>query len=383
VRVLIRRERIELLRDPISLVIIFSLPLLTLVLFTFALATEVTDMPLAICDEARSPRTRELVQAVESTGYFALERVASLDGIGARIANGELAGVLVIPPDIEKRFAQGQIAEVQLVLDGAQSISAANAEAILSACVASFEPRVELHRAAVLATTSAPTLLPAGRNEAERGRVRVERRTFANPRLDSEHFMVPGLLGYIFTFLTIVISSLAIVRERVMGTFEHLLVTPASASEILTAKLVVLGTALLVNLGLVMLLGGVCFGVWPRGSLALLLGTTALYLGVTLSIGLLISSRSKTPEEAIQMALVASSPLLNISGLVFPVSAMPRGFQIVANVLPVSHYLRLTRVIYLMGGDLRDVAGDVLVVTAYFVGLLWLVTRVLGKARTL
>jgi ABC-type multidrug transport system permease subunit len=209
----------------------------------------------------------------------------------------------------------------------------------------------------------------------------IEQRAMYNPRLDSEHYMIPGLLGYIFTFLTIVIAALAIVRERVMGTFEQLLVTPVSAGEIVTAKLIVLGVAMLANLMIVVLLGGIVFSVWPRGSLLLLLVATVLYLLVTLSIGLLISVASKSPEEAIQKALVAASPLLNVSGLIFPVSAMPRGFQLFAEALPVAHYMRLTRAIYLSGAGITDVGVDLAVIAGYLVVLTWLVRHVMLKAR--
>jgi ABC-2 type transport system permease protein len=368
-RILIVREATELLRDRISLAIIFAMPFFMLVLFTFALATDVKDMPLAVFDAGDSPRSRALVQAIDSTRYFRVERISSLRGIEPRLASGEVAALLVIPPDVERRFAADEVAEAALVLEGSEAILAANAEAILASIVARFDVR--------LARRPAPPDLAAP------GQVRLEARALYNPRLDSEHYMIPGLFGYIFTFLAIVVAAISIVRERVIGTFEQLMVTPVMPVEIAGAKLGVLGAAMLVDQGVVLVVSGLSFGVWPKGSVALLFASTALYLLMTLSVGLLISAGSKSPDEALTKALVTATPLLNVSGLVFPTWSMPPFFRWLASVLPVSHYLRLCRGIYLTGAGLRDVLPDLGVIAAYLVVLAILLARRLGKEREL
>jgi len=132
-----------------------------------------------------------------------------------------------------------------------------------------------------------------------------------------------------------------------------------------------------------MVMGGTFFGVWPRGSVPLLFSTTAMYLMMTLSIGLIISAGSQTPDEAVQKSLLASTPLLNVSGLVFPVTSMPYGFQLLAKVLPVFHYLRMSRAIYLTGAGMREVAGHLAVIAVYLVLLgVILVRRVAHNSRT-
>lgn len=371
--ILVRRERIELLRDGVSLAIIVLLPLVTLVLFTFALATDVKNMPLAVFDGADTTRSRAIVQSIRATGYFDVRRAPSLREAREGLARGEVTAVITIPPDVEARFARGEVAEAELLLDGSQALLAANAEAILRACVGAFDPLMTVRpvrRAAVPAEQAGGLGHP----------VAVQRALF-NPRLDSEHFMIPGLLGYIFTFLTILVAAVAIVRERTIGTFEQLLVTPVAPGEIIAAKLFVLGIAMLADELLVVFVGGAWFGVWPRGSLGLLLGSTVLYLLVTLSIGLLISATSKTPVDAIQKAVVTATPLLNVSGLVFPVASMPHGFQVLANALPVSHYMQVCRGIYLSGAGLGDVLGDLGVIAAWLVLLTALLRRRLARER--
>ena len=368
--ILVRRERIELLRDRISLAILVGLPLLTLVLFTFALATDVKHMTLAVFDAADSPRSRAVVQAIRSTGYFDVRRAASLAATRAALAAGAVGGALVIPPGVEERFAKGEGAEAQLLLDGSQAMLAANAEAILAATVAAFDVRVRREFA-----------VPSPSGDEPGGQVQVVERALYNPRLDSEHYMIPGLLGYIFTFLTILVAAVSIVRERVAGTFEQLLVTPIRSWEIIGAKLIVLAIALLIDEAIVMVMGGTFFGVWPRGSVVLLFATTAMYLVMTLSIGLIISAGSQTPDEAVQKSLVASTPLLNVSGLVFPVTSMPYGFQLFAKALPVYHYLRTSRAIYLTGAGAREVAGHLAVIAAYLVLLGLILLRRLARTR--
>jgi ABC-2 type transport system permease protein len=356
--ILVRRERIELLRDRISLAILAGLPLVTLVLFTFALATDVKHMRLAVFDAADTPHSRAVVQAIRSTGYFDVRRATSLAAARTALAAGAVGGVLVIPPGAEERFANGAGAEAQLLLDGAQAILAANAEAILATTVAAFDVRVRRE-------IGGPVPRRSGDEPADR--VQVVERALYNPRLDSEHYMIPGLLGYTFTFLTILVAAVSIVRERVVGTFEQLMVTPVRPWEIIGAKLIVLAIALLIDEVIVMVMGGTFFGVWPRGSVVLLFATTAMYLLVTLAIGLIISAGSQTPDEAVQKSLVASTPLLNVSGLIFPVTSMPYGFQLFAKALPVYHYLRTSRAIYLTGAGTREVAGHLAVIAVYLV----------------
>ena len=353
---LVRRERRELLRDRTSLAILVALPLVSLVLFTFALATDVRDMRLAVFDAADTPGSRAVVQAIRATGYFDVRRASSLAALRADLAGGAVGGGVVIPPAADALWMKGEPPQTELLLDGAQAVLAANADALLTATLEAYTARARRGE-------------PAPRTDGAPGPVRLVERALYNPGLDSAHYMIPGLLGYVFTFLTILVAAVSIVRERVCGTFEQLMVTPVRTGEIVAAKLAVLGAALLVDEGIVMVVGGLGFGVWPRGSVVLLFAVTALYLLVTLSIGLVISAGSRTPDEAVQKSLVASTPLLNISGLVFPVTSLPYGFQVFAKAFPVYHYLQTSRAIYLTGAGPRDVAGHVAVIAAYLAAL--------------
>jgi ABC-2 type transport system permease protein len=360
--ILVRRERRELVRDRTSVAILVALPLVSLVLFTFVLATDVRDLRLAIFDAADTTGSRAVVQAIGATGYFDVRRAPSLATLRRQIAAGAADGGIVIPPAGDARAAERGAPPLQLVLDGSQAVLAANADGLLAAT------------AAHVGGDETP-------GAADVGRVRLLERALYNPGLDSAHYMVPGLLGYVFTFLTILVAAVSIVRERVGGTFEQLMMTPVRSHEIVAAKLAVLGAALLIDEGIVMAVGGLAFGVWPRGSVPLLVGVTALYLVGTLAIGLVISAGSRTPDEAVQKSLVAATPLLNVSGLVFPVTSMPYGVQLVAQALPVYHYLRAARGIYLTGAGPRDIAAHVAVIAAYLGVLGVVLLRRLARER--
>jgi ABC-2 type transport system permease protein len=356
---LVRREVRELSRDRFSLALIFSLPASMLVLFTFVVVTEVKDLRLAVFDASGSSYGRELVARLEATRFFRVTRARSLAEVEESVASGSVGALLTIPPGVEERFAKGETAEVELEVDGAENVLAANAEGIVAAVLADFGARV--------GAASAPA-------------VRVEERAVYNPRLASESFMVPGVLGYLFTFLTVLVAAISIIRERIAGTFEQLLVTPVMAREIIAAKLLVLGLAMLANEGLVVLMGGACFGVWPRGSLVLLFATTAAYLGLTLSLGLVISASAKDPADAVQKTLLVVS-FADVSGTIFPVSSMPLAARGVAHALPFFYYLQAVRAIYLAGAGARDIALNLAVIGGYLAALLPLLARMLRSRR--
>lgn len=362
---LVHRERIELLRDRLALALFLVLPLFTLVLFSFSAASDVKDLPLGVLDAARSPRSRGLQQAIDATGYFERRAVGSLGAAHAALRSGELAAVLVIPADVERRFAEGQVAESELLVDGADPVLATNAASILGATFAAHS-----------ATLAPPA---AGGDGDEVGQLRVAARAVGNPRLDSEHYMTPALLGYLSTFLTVLLAALAIVREREIGTYEQLRVTPVAPWEIAMSKATVLALAMIVDVALVVLLAGGLYGVWPRGSLPLLFACSGIYILFALSVGLIISAGAARSVEATQKSLVLALPLLNLSGFVYPVAFMPAAFQKIAEVLPTLHYLRLARGIYLSGSGFADVAPDLAVVAGWVALLGFVVVRKLGR----
>ena len=161
--------------------------------------------------------------------------------------------------------------------------------------------------------------------------------------------MVAGTFGFVLSFLTTLITAVSIVNERLMGTFDQLQVTPASALEILLGKLLPLGAVFALDVVLMLLIAGLVLGVWPAGSIAFFLVVSTFYVVTSLSLGLIFSATSATAAEAVQKTVLFSIPLIQLSGFAFPIRNMPLGVQWLAEVFPATHYIRVARAIYLRG----------------------------------
>ncbi len=177
--------------------------------------------------------------------------------------------------------------------------------------------------------------------------VDVVARALFNPTLDGTRFMVSGTFGFVLSFLTTLITAVSIVNERLTGTFDQLQVTPATSLEIFLGKILPLGAVFAFDVVLMAVVAGVFLGVWPQGSMLFFLVVSAFYVLVSLAVGLLISATSATAAEAVQKTVVFSIPLVQLSGFAFPIRNMPAFFRWLTELFPATHYIRLSRAIYL------------------------------------
>src|SRR5205823_1672943 len=212
---------------------------------------------------------------------------------------------------------------------------AGNAEGFLRAQLA--------HTGATLATAEVSRQPAAGRQ----GGVDVVTRALFNPTLDGTRFMVSGTFGFVLSFLTTLITAVSIVNERLTGTFDQLQVTPATSLEIFLGKILPLGAVFAFDVVLMAVVAGVFLGVWPEGNMVFFLVVSAFYVLVSLALGLLISATSATAAEAVQKTVVFSIPLVQLSGFAFPIRNMPAVFRWLTELFPATHYIRLSRAIYL------------------------------------
>jgi ABC-2 type transport system permease protein len=180
-----------------------------------------------------------------------------------------------------------------------------------------------------------------------------------NPDFDGVPFMVAGTYGFVLTFLTTLITAVAIVNERVTGTFEQLQVTPATSAEIVLGKILPLGTVFAADVTLMLLMGGVFLGVWPHGSALFFIAISSFYVLVSLALGLIISATSATAAEAVQKTVLFSIPLIFLGGFLFPIRNLPLAFRWVAELFPATHYIRISRAIYLRGEGPLTLAGEI------------------------
>jgi ABC-type multidrug transport system permease subunit len=340
---LMRREMQATFRDPFTVTILIAVPIVALMLFTFILSTEVKHLALGFQDVAQNAASRRLLADLAANGTFDLTPYRSADEIGDALVSGKVSVGIVIPPDFGAAIGDpvpGRAPpRIRVMYDGGEAVLAGNAEGFLRSLVAATAPDL-------VGNASEPESRDAA-SGADRQGVAVAVRALFNPRLDGKPFMVAGVFGFVLSFLTTLITAVSIVNERLTGTFEQLQVTPATSLEILLGKLLPLGAIFALDVALMVLVAGFVLGVWPAGSVVAFVAVSAFYVLISLALGLLFSATSATPAEAVQKTVLFSIPLVQLSGYVFPVRNMPDVVQWLSMVLPATHYIEISRAIYL------------------------------------
>ena len=365
---LVRREVQATFRDPFTVTILVSVPIAALMLFGFVLATDVKHLSLGLHDAARSAASRRLVADLEANGTFDVRPFESPAAIGDALVSGSISVGVVIPPDFDDdvRRPGAERPQVQILYDGGEAALAGNAEAFATALL-------HTSASAIGEGSRSPRRPLVPGFESRGGGIGVVARGVFNPRLEGTPFMVAGTFGFVLSFLTTLITAVSIVNEKLQGTFEQLQVTPATSVEILLGKVLPLGAVFTLDVVLMVLIAGLLLGVWPQGSALVFVVVSAFYVLISLSLGLIFSATSATAAEAVQKTVLFSIPLVQLSGFIFPVRNMPTVVQWIAKLLPATHYITISRAIYLraegplsMGPDLLFlfVCGAVLVYLA-------------------
>jgi ABC-2 type transport system permease protein len=345
---IVRKEFVQIFRDPRTLALIIVMPIMQLFLLGYAATTDVKNISMAVWDQSQSPQSRELLDAFRAADYFRIDYfVGSTDQYQALIESGEIRVALVIPPDYDKQLARGD-AKVLMVLDGSDGSVGATALSTSRLIGQSYATKV-LEEQLALRGSSA---LPAPPLE-------VRTQVWYNPDFRSAYFMIPGVVGLILSFITTILTATAIVRERERGTIEQLIVTPIRSWELILGKLlpyVVLG---LVETFEIIVIGHLFFKVPVLGSLWLIFFTSCLFLMSSLGIGLFISTIANTQQEAMLTSMMFNLPSIFLSGFLFPLEAMPRFLQIVSYAIPLRYYLVVIRSLMLKGVGLAAIQTEV------------------------
>jgi ABC-2 type transport system permease protein len=339
------KELLQIRRDRRMIPVIFVSPVVMIVVFGFAVNTDVTNVPMVLVDQDRSVASRELVTRFVRSGYFDVvgteERAGDVDRwlVTARAQLG-----LVIGPGFGEALGSGRTAPLQVIADGSDASSASVALGYAGALVQGFGAEVQAAR-----LRSAP-------GEAfvrGPGQVDLQPRVFYNPDLKSRWFYVPAVLAMVLMVMTMLLSAMGVVREKEVGTMEQLIVTPIRPWQLLVGKLAPFA---LIGVVQVFLITGVAvfgFRVPLRGSFPLLLGLTLLFILVTLGIGLLVSTLVRNQQQAMMAAaFLAMIPMVYLSGLIFPIENMPPAIQLVTYVIPLRYYAEIIRGIFLRGSGI-------------------------------
>lgn len=369
-RALIRREILATFRDPFTVTIVVSVPLVALLLFGFVLSTEVKHLSLGVIDAGGTSASRALVADLTAKGIFDAHVYATRDELEHALVSGDISAGIVIPPDFDRRLREGPAADtppqIQVLYDGGEAVLAGNAEAFMRSLIAANAPR--------LAARESPLAADSSRAGAGRGLEVVTRSPF-NPRLEGKPYMVAGTFGFVLSFVTTLITAVSIVNERLSGTFEQLQVTPATSAEILLGKILPLGAAFTFDVILMVLVAGFVLNVWPIGSAFFFVIVSMFYVLISLSLGIIFSATSATAAEAVQKTVLFSIPLVQLSGFIFPLRNMPLAIRWIAEIFPATHYIRVSRAIYLRAATPLTVFPDLALLLIFGVLLIGFTIR--------
>ena len=354
----LKKEGLQMVRDTATLRFALMVPIFQLILFGL-IDTNVRHVPTAVFDQSRTADSRDLVADFVNTSYFdVVGFVPSREALRQEIVAGHASVGIEIPPDFARRRLYGQPGTFLVLIDGsdssisAQALGAANGLA-LSRSIDELGQRSGLR---TLPIEARPQLL-------------------FNPDSRSANLLIPGLIAILLTFSGTLLSAYAIVRERERGTLEQLMVTPASPLAVVLGKLLPYLVLAFLQLLLVLLLMTFVFRVPIHGSIPLLLGLSTIYLFALLSLGLLVSSRAKTQMEATQIAQMVLLPSIMLSGYIFPLSSLPTPLRWLAQILPATHFIAISRGIVIRGATFTDLWHEVAALVAIAAVL------VLGSAR--
>ena len=346
---IVRKEVRQLRRDRLTFGMIVGIPVIQLLMFGYAINMDVRNLDAAVADMSGTSASRQVVMDLSQTQIIrVIKQVSSADELEHLMRQGEISVGIYIPPDFDRRLQQSNRSAMQLLVDGSDTVVQGAA--------------AQLAQVAYQSRTSPYNDRPPV----------MELRTFYNPERRSPVNTVPGLIGVILTMTMILFTAVAIVRERERGNLELLITTPVRTSELMLAKITPYVFIGLVQVSLVLLLGRFLFQVPMAGSLLDTYIITLVFIVANLALGLVISTLVSTQFQAMQLSFFVLLPSILLSGFMFPFAGMPRPAQIIAEALPLTHFIRLIRGVMLRGASLQELSGELFILAGFIVVLMTL-----------
>jgi len=343
IKEIVRKELLQVRRDRRMLMISIVAPLLQVLLLGYAATTDIKYSNMVVCDLDRTAESRGFVRSFTTSGYFV--HVASTDrpaDVGAFIEEGSASIALVIPRGFARDLLRRDPASVQVIFDGADANSANVLLGYASQIVSTYGQEILARYAAM---GRARKLLP----------IVPEPRIWFNPDLQSSHFMIPGVVALVLMVITTILTAVAVVKEKEIGTLEQLMVSPIRPFELILGKLLPFVLIGLVDVVVVMALARFWFGVPLVGSGLLLVALSGLFILNTLGIGLLVSTIARTQQQAMLIAMFFFLfPFMFLGGFVFPIANMPAVIQAITYLSPLRYFLDIVRAIFLKGSGIRE-----------------------------
>ena len=345
----VRKEVRQLRRDRLTFGMIVGIPVIQLLMFGYAINMDVRNLEAAVADLSGTSASRQMVMDMSETQIIkVIKQVESADDLEHLMRQGKISVGIYIPADFDRRLQQADRSAMQLLVDGSDTVVQGAA--------------AQLAQVAQQSRTSPYNDRPPI----------MELRTYYNPERRSPVNTVPGLIGVILTMTMILFTAVAIVRERERGNLELLITTPVKTSELMLAKITPYVFIGLIQVSLVLLLGHFLFQVPMAGSLLDTYIITLVFIIANLALGLVISTMVSTQFQAMQLSFFVLLPSILLSGFMFPFAGMPRPAQIIAEALPLTHFIRLIRGVMLRGASLQELAGELMVLGGFIIVLMTL-----------
>lgn len=355
---MVRKELAQLLRDRNLARLLIIAPLFELLVLGFAATTDIREIRLAVRDNDHSWHSRELYRSLGASGYFKMDFITGPEsGDGNLLVSGKAGLVLIIPEKFSELLLKGRTVSLQALVDGADSNFGVQGLSYLQKAVGGFSAR----------------LLERGnkRGDGTKPSVAVESRVWYNPGLVSQVYMVPAIMALLLMVTTLMITSMALVKEREEGTMEQLIVTPLHPGEIIAGKLLPFVIIGIIELAFALLVIRFVFQIHMRGSLLTLLVFSAFFLLTTLGLGLFVSTLVKTQQQAMLISVFfVMMPFMLLSGFAFPISNMPESIQLVTCLIPLKYFLTAARGIYLKEQGWAELLPQALVLFGWGVAIL-------------
>lgn len=342
--VVARKEMLQLRRDRMTIGMMVMLPVIQLLLFGYAIDTDVRHMRTMVYDADRSPHSRDLVRRLEATGFYdVVGMAAGYEDIARGFRSGDARVALVVPSGFGRDLGRRDPTHVQLVVDGSDAQVVASATNTAASVVAAWSAELRV------------TVWRQGGPEP----IEVSTSTWYNPDLRTAVYIVPGLVGVILTMTMVMFTAMGITRERERGTLEQLIVSPVRSVELVIGKIVPYITIGYVQMTIILVLGTLVFSVPFAGSWTLLYALASLFIAANLALGLFFSTLARTQQQAMQMSFFFLLPNLLLSGFMFPFEGMPAPARALGELIPLTHFLRIIRSIVLKGATWTDLAREV------------------------
>ncbi|HEX9021433.1 MAG TPA: ABC transporter permease [Nitrospirota bacterium] len=329
------KEFIHIFRDPRMKAIVFVIPVLQTIVFGFAVTTDVNNIPAAVYDLDKTYETREVIRRLKASGYFDIRHFPETgEEMQDLLDRGKVIMVLNFKKGFSADIKARRQASLQILVDGTDSNTAT----------------VAMDYAGRIIKKYAAELDPA--KGAQRARLDLRTLAWYNPELQSKNYNVPGVIAMVIFLTSLLLTSMAVVRERETGTMEQLMVTPLKPLELILGKTIPFAIIAFIEMALVTVLGTVIFKIPIKGSLLLLPFSTAIYLLSVLGIGLFISTIARTQQQALMATFLFYMPAVLLSGFMFPIENMPRVFQYATYVNPLRYFLVIIRGLFLKGNGI-------------------------------